>query len=609
MIDDTGALRYPVDLEPVGKRAEIPPGASLLAAAQNAGVELVSLCGGIGACDSCRVMLMEGELTPPTIIETSELTEEELTAGMRLACQSYPKSPVKLYIPAESLTTPQRLQVEGEESEVELDPVVAGVEIQIPPPSLDDLRADSTRFKDALAEAGYDGLRVPLPVLRDLSRQLRKMDWAVKVAVREGEVVGVFPAGSPLLGLAIDIGTTKVAAYLVDLETGTTLAKAGEMNPQIGYGEDVIARISYVIDNPDGARVLQESLVEVLNKLGAQLCEEVGLEPSQIVEVVAVGNTAMHHLLAGFPVAQLGLAPYVPAVSVPYDLRAADIGMVTAPAAYVHLPPNIAGYVGADHVAMVLATDISETADTVIALDIGTNTEISLTNGDRVVSCSCASGPAFEGAHIKNGMRAAPGAIERIQIDEGDIRYKTIGDQPPVGICGSGILDAVAELSKARIIDGKGSFIQGADRVRKAKQNYEYLLVSEEDSGHERDIVVTRRDINEIQLAKAAIRAGIEILLVRAGVKAADIKQFIVAGAFGTYIDVTNAMRIGMFPDLPMETIRQVGNAAGVGAKQMLLSKKRRQEAAQAVDEIEYIELTTDPQFSGFFMEAMFLEE
>jgi uncharacterized 2Fe-2S/4Fe-4S cluster protein (DUF4445 family) len=434
------------------------------------------------------------------------------------------------------------------------------------------------------------------------------MDWAVKVAVREDEVIGVFPQGTSLLGLAIDIGTTKVAAYLVDLETGRTLAKAGEMNPQIGYGEDVIARISYVIDNPGGAQVLQQVLVEVLNKLGTQLCEEVGLNPSQIVEVVAVGNTAMHHLLAGFPVAQLGLAPYVPAVSVPYDLRAADIGLVTAPAAYVHLPPNIAGYVGADHVAMVLATDISEAADTVVALDIGTNTEISLTNGDRVLSCSCASGPAFEGAHIKNGMRAAPGAIERIQIDQGEIRYKTIGDQPPVGICGSGILDAVAELSKAQIIDEKGSFVKGVDRVRKAKRNFEYLLVPEDSSGHERDIVVTRRDINEIQLAKAAIRAGIEILLDHAGVEAADIKQFIVAGAFGTYIDVANAMHIGMFPDLPLETIRQVGNAAGVGAKQMLLSKTRRQEAAQVVDEIEYIELTTDPQFSDRFMKAMFLE-
>ncbi len=566
------------------------------------------MCGGIGACDSCRVQLMEGSFTPPTLIETAELTEEELAAGMRLACQSYPKSAVKLYIPPESLTTPQRLQVEGDEAEIELDPVIEAVEIQIDPPSLQDLRADNARLKDALAEAGYAEIRVPLPVLKDLSRRLRDMDWAVRVALREGEVIGVFPPGSAMLGLAIDIGTTKVAAYLVDLETGNTLAKSGEMNPQIAYGEDVIARISYVIDHPNGARVLQESLVETLNKLSERLCGEIGAKPTSIVEVVAVGNTAMHHLLAGFPVAQLGLAPYVPAVSIPYDLRAADIGLITAPAAYVHLPPNIAGYVGADHVAMVLATDITEAADTVIALDIGTNTEISLTHGGRCLSCSCASGPAFEGAHIKNGMRAAPGAIERIQIADGEIRYKTIGEQPPVGICGSGILDAVAEFTKARIIDEKGSFDQDADRVRKAKRNFEYLLVPAESSGHERDIVVTRRDVNEIQLAKAAIRAGIEILLVHAGVELRDISKFIVAGAFGTYIDVENAMRIGMFPDLPLETIHQVGNAAGVGAKQMLLSKKRRLDAAAVVDRIEYIELTTDAQFSNLFMESMFLE-
>lgn len=595
-----------VDFEPVGRRTRARAGSSLLEVARQAGVELVSLCGGIGACDGCKVRLISGTLSPLTLIEDSELKDADISAGIRLACQAVPISDVKIYIPPASLSTPQRLQVEGREAAVDLEPVVIGLDVRLEPPSLSDLRADVTRLKDALYAAGVSAREINPALLPTLSQDLRAQDWAVQVAVRDGEIIVVLSPGSELYGLAVDVGTTKLAAYLVSLETGRTVAKAGAMNPQIAYGEDVISRIAYALQHAEGGQVLQATLVEALNALVGDLCAQAAVDRCQVVEAVAVGNTAMHHLLAGLPVKQLGLAPYVPAVSEPLDLRVKDIGLAIAPGAYLHLPPLIAGYVGSDHVAMLLASEAWHAPGTVIAIDIGTNTEISLVRGGQRFSCSCASGPAFEGAHIQQGMRAAPGAIERVQIEQGEVRIKTIGDQPPVGICGSGILDAVAELVRSRLLDRSGRFREGDDRLRQEDGNTEFVLVPAGTRGNERDIVISRKDINEIQLAKAAIRAGVEILMDRAEVTAAEVDQFIIAGAFGTYIDIASALRLGMFPPVPVNRFHQVGNAAGVGAKQMLISRARRELSVQIIRQIEYIELTTETDFSDRFLQAMF---
>jgi uncharacterized 2Fe-2S/4Fe-4S cluster protein (DUF4445 family) len=601
--------QYQVDLEPVGRRVQVGSEATLLKAAQEAGVELVAVCGGAGSCGTCRVRLASGNLSPPSLVEQAELSASDLSEGMRLACQASPRSDVRVDIPPDSLTAPQRLQIEGLEFNISVDPLVTAVDLQVDPPSLFDLRSDESRVQSALSAAGRSKATFDLALLAELPGLLRQEDWSLRLAVRDNQVVALLPLQRDLLGLAVDIGTTKLAAYLVDLASGVTLAKSGAMNPQIAYGEDVVSRIAYACQNSDGRQVLQEKLVETLNQLVGDLCMEVGIDRDQIVEAVAVGNTAMHHLFCGLPVRQLGLAPYVPVVSDPLEMPARDIGLDLASGALLYLPANIAGYVGADHVAMLLAVELFQNQGAVIALDIGTNTEITLALetqvGRRLLSCSCASGPAFEGAHIHDGMRAAPGAIERVQITNGEVRLHTIAGERPVGICGSGILDAVAGLLDAGVLDRRGVLGKDHPGVRQRDGCVEYLLAPAGITGHGRDLVVTRQDVNEIQLAKGAIRAGIEILLRDAGLQVEDIEMLIVAGAFGTYLDMESAIRVGMFPNLPRERFHQVGNAAGMGAKQMLISSERRRLAAEYARDIEYIELTTHPSFTEEFVRAL----
>jgi len=530
-----------IDWQPVGRRIEIPEGKTLLEAAQAAGVELVSVCGGGGTCRGCLVRLAGGRLSPLSLEEQATLEAEEIQQGYRLACQAVPASDMVIDIPPESLTTPQRLQVEDV---FELKP------------------SEVSTYR------------------------------------------------SPTYGVAFDMGTTKLAGFLVELNSGQTLARTGQMNPQIAYGEDVIARIVYCNEHEDGRAVLQTRLVEILNRMIGDLCSEAHLRSADIMSVVAVGNTVMHHLFAGLPVQQLGTAPYLAAATEAMTLSAEEVGLALPAGTPVYLPPNIAGYVGADHVAVWVATEMAQSTQTVLALDIGTNTEVGLVHRGHFLSCSCASGPAFEGAHIRDGMRAAPGAIERVQMWHDRVQVHTIGNQPAVGICGSGILDAVAQLLKIGAIDQTGNYRSNHPLVRTPQNGRrESLLVPAYQSGHGRDVVVNRKDVNEIQLAKGAIRTGTEILLHNAGIKDDEIDRFVVAGAFGTYLDLESAIRIGMFPDLPRDRFRQVGNAAGAGARQMLISPESRLLAESLARQIDYVELTIHPKFTETFVREILFGE
>ena len=596
---------FAVELQPIGLRVEISPGQTLLSAAQSVGVELQAVCGGVGTCGQCKVRLTTGSLSAPTSQEKEKLGPELLEAGCRLACQAMPASDVALEIPPESLTSTQRVQLDGREVGFSLDPVTVPF----------DLEVDASlpgELQEKINEAAGQNVRPSAESFEQLTRTANRHAGRVRVAVSKESspftIVSLLPQKARIFGLAVDLGTTKLAAYLVDLESGKTVAQSGLMNPQIARGEDVISRISYATQSSVGARELQSRVIDKLNEVVRAFCLDLAISAEQIVEIVVAGNTAMHHFFAGLPVQQLGMAPYLPATTAPLHLVARELGIEIAPGAAIYTPPNIAGYVGGDHVAMLVGIGAGsrKTCSPFIAIDIGTNTEVTLSARGHLMTCSCASGPAFEGAHIRHGMRAAPGAIERVLFEQGAFQTYTIERRLPIGICGSGILDAIAALLDAGVLESRGNFRKGAERVRPNSGGSEYLLVNAADSGSGGEIVLTRQDVSEIQLAKAAIRAGIEILLEVGRVDASSLDEFIIAGAFGSYLDVRSAMRIGLFPQLPPGSFRQVGNAVGIGARQMLISGSQRRLGESLAKQVEYIELATHPHFQDKFAQSLF---
>jgi len=597
-------LLYTVDFEPVGRRGQFTSEQSLLECARQLSVDLVSICGGVGSCSRCIIQVIAGKVSKITLEEEAELSTSELEQGYRLACQAFPESDVKLHVPPESLTAPQRTQVEGLEVDVEPDPLVRGLEAHLSLPTLESPQADAQNLWQALAADGIQEQgKIDFTVQQKLSTTIRENNWHIKVALRQNEIIAIDSPSTRWLGMAVDIGTTKVAGYLLDLETGKTLDSRGIMNPQISYGEDVVSRIVAASKSPADAAKLQSLLTEALNQLAADLCAEVEAELSEVVEVVVVGNTAIHHLFLGLPVKQLGLSPYVPAVDTAVEVKVREIGLKAAPGGYVHLLPNIAGYVGADHVAMLLATRLAEAEQTTLAIDIGTNTEICLNHKGNMTSVSCASGPAFEGAHIKFGMRAAPGAIEHVRLEDGKLEIQTIGGEDPVGICGSGLLDAVAQLRQNEVIAHSGRMVEHP-LVRNQEGNLEFVLAERKNL---EDITLSQKDVRELQLAKAAIRLGIQALVEAEGLSEDDLEQVIIAGAFGTFIDVESAITIGMLPELPLERFSQVGNAAGTGARMALISKAEREKAVRIARQDGYIELAKVPDFNRKFAKATYL--
>ncbi|MBA4375626.1 MAG: ferredoxin [Anaerolinea sp.] len=601
-------MQYWITLEPVGRRVEVSSDTSVLEAAQKAGIDLLAVCGGNGSCGMCKVLPIFGNFSSLSNSEQKQLQPTEKKTGMRLACHTRILSDCTVQFPPESLSTLQRLQLEGTQNIVSLHPAVQWAEITLTPALQSDIKTEVERVQEALNKKKYLQIHISPELNPVLLKSLQEHKGTISLVWNQLELITALPPGRRLFGFAVDIGTTKVAGYLVDLQTGQTMASGGITNPQIAYGEDVISRIKYADEHSQGSEVLQMILIQAINALLTDLCRQAGATLDQVVDSVMVGNTVMHHLLAGLPVHSLGTAPYVASMIRSMNFPAREIGLTLADGAFVYLPPNIAGFVGSDHVAMLLATRAAKQKKTVAALDIGTNTEISLIHKGRHYTCSCASGPAFEGAHIRDGLRAIPGAIERVHLEKNSIQLQTIDGKPAIGICGSGILDTVAGLRKENLIDARGSFIKEDTRLKVRDGKYEFVLITAQDSGLGREIGLNRKDINEIQLAKAAIRSGIEVLMEEAQICAADINLFFVAGAFGSYLDLNNAIQIGMFPRLPLERFRQVGNAAGAGAREMLLSTFKRREAEKLIEKIEYVELTTVSNYSDIFMNAIGLE-
>ncbi len=604
--------KYHISFDPIGKSTDILPGATLMEAAWMAGISLASVCGGKGKCGQCRVVITKGDVSPPKPEEEKIFTKEELAKGHRLACCTLPQSDLKVHIPEKSLVMGVRLQVEGTTGTLTVDPSVRSYDLKTDPATLEDPRADLNRVLDGLTGSkGPENTSVDAQVVRQLSPLLRKQGWEVSAYVRSNEIIGFVPRAARPLGMAVDLGTTKIAAYLLDLNTGEELASSGSVNPQTAQGEDVMTRLYYTIQNAgSGESPPSELSVMICRKLDemlAGLTERAGASINQVADICIVGNTAMTHLLLDLPVRQLASSPYVAASNSSMDIKARDLGLSSSPGAYVHVLPGIGGFVGADHVSMILASDIDHAEGITIGLDIGTNTEIVISSnkGRDLVSVACPSGPAFEGAHVTDGMRAAKGAIESIKLTESGADYKTIGDAPAIGLCGSGILDAIAELYLWDLIDERGRFRKTNRRVNKGPRGFQFKVASGNDNPSGNDVVITQKDIDEIQLAKGAIRGGIEVLLEVTGTPPEKVEDVIIAGAFGSFINLVNTINIGMLPYFPNARYTQVGNAAGIGAKMALLSRAERERARNIAARTRYVELTTHPGFNRQFALGM----
>ena len=627
-------------LIPSGRRGRVDAGTDLLEAARGLGVEIESICGGRQTCGKCQVIVESGHFAKHGIeSDESRLspagdTEREYCQahgihGRRLACAAQVMGDVLISVPEESQARKQIIAKAATDRVIAIDPAVRQVYVEVAPAGIDDPRGDWQRLQAALAEAWrLTDLTIDPDPLRNLQRALRKGRWAVTVTLWQDRVVQRIEPGyaEGIHGLAVDIGTTTVVAHLCDLRTGAVLATESMMNPQVRYGEDLMSRVSYGMSEPQGVERMHRAIVRAVNELAEKATLRAGLTPAAILDAVLVGNTVMHHLLLGLDPVELGGTPFALATSEPVDRRASELGLDFHPSARVHLLPCIAGHVGADHVAVLLAESPHLQDEQMLVIDVGTNAEMSLGDRRRLLCASSPTGPAFEGAQITHGQRAAPGAIERVRINPASLEphVRVIGHEawiegsapevlPPearaTGICGSGIIEAVAELFLAGVLRPDGRFDESAaersPRVRFAGRSGEYVLVNAEQSATGAPIVVTQSDVRAIQLAKAALYAGVKLLMARHGTTSVD--RIVLAGAFGSYIDPQHAMILGMIPGCALDRVHAVGNAAGDGARIALLNLGQRLEAARLAHWVQHVQTATDPSFQDEFVGAIAL--
>jgi len=627
---------HKVIFQPSGRRGEVEEGKTLLESAQKLGVDLESICGGKGTCGKCKVRIEEGwfekdgiesgmsHLSPLTDVEKKFIREAD-GPNIRLACACEVRGDVKIFVPEKSRAGKQIVRKAAKDIRIPLDPAVRKYNLELPPPTLHDLsKGDYERVGEALREQyGIPGVEMDFRVLTELQDVLRAGDWKITVSVwKNREVIKVEPGFvETCFGLAVDVGTTTVAAYLCDMNTGKVLNTESMMNPQVPYGEDVMSRITYAQTTEGGLETMQKAIIdginELIGKITADLPKNGAPGGEAVVDLTVVHNTAMHHIFLGLNPRYIGRSPFIPAVQDPLDIKARDLGIRINPASYVHVLPIEAGFVGADNVGVLIAEEPYNSEDIVLVIDIGTNGELLLGNKDAVCSTSCATGPAFEGAQIKFGMRAAPGAIEKVKIDPEtkEPRYKVIGKADwhthieqvnAKGICGSAIIDVIAEMFTAGVIDKSGKIRKDLDtpRVRlDADGKPEYVLAWAEETSIGQDITVTQGDVRALQLAKGALYAGSKLMMKKMGIERID--RVVLAGAFGSHIDTRSALTLGMFPDCPIEKVSSVGNAAGDGAIMALLNLGKRNEARDRARWVRFVEIAVEPEFEKEFMMAM----
>lgn len=610
-----------LEILPWSKKGQFKPNTPLLDAVFELGVNIRSTCGGEGQCGKCKVLVKEGKenLSSMTEKEKKLLSKKEIESNTRLACRAkLEKDRVKIEIPEESQKVKQFVLASGKSIEYEKNPPIKDYPLNISPPTLEKPTPDFENVKNEL-ERTYDFQIETIDYLtqQNLPRVLREgiesneEIWEISAIVRdEEEIIDFAPIDNKnLYGLAVDLGTTTIVGYLMDLLTGEVVSAKSIENPQTRYGEDVISRITNILNEGEREKA-HKVTVDGINKIIETVTKEEDISCEEIFEIVFVGNTAMYHLFLKIIPEFLSRSPYSPGRQASLDLKAREIGLDMNSSGYLHWIPINAGWVGADNVSVILTTEIYKKSEISLVIDIGTNGEIAVGNEDKAYVCSTAAGPALEGGQIKFGMRAAAGSIEKVKIDSDTLEptFETIANVPAIGICGSGIVDTVAEFLKTGIIDKSGEFNKdflSGERIKRNEQDVlEYVLVWKENTSLDTPITITQKDIREVQKAKGAMQAGARVLMDKIG--AEQIDKVLLAGAFGNYIDKSSARRIGLFPDCDLDKVESIGNAAGVGAQMALASSDMRREAEKIPDIVKYYEIAGTEEFQDHYMDAMY---
>ena len=618
-----------IDIEPISRRIIINQiETSILEVLLDFSIQIKSLCGGIGKCGKCKIIVQEGNkfLNPLSSAEKSLLTREEIQNGWRLACETkiatenknklkeINQPQFRIYLSENLLQEDFKILTSGKIKDTLLNPSIKKLFIDVEKPSLNKPIPDEERVLMALKlENDKDIFNFNFNVFKEISSILRESDHKITIVLRNGNEIISCEAGKATdenFGIAIDIGTTTLVGYLINLNDGKTYSVASRLNPQTQFGEDIITRITYIKNNPDGLKKLNSILIEALNEIVVENCNKVNIKPSQIYEATIVGNSVMHHIFLGLNPISIGLSPYIPIIQHGLNVEAKKVDLNIFPEGNAYTLPIIAGFVGADTLGVILSSEIDKEEELTLIIDIGTNGEIVIGNKTSIAAGSCAAGSALEGAHIKDGMRAASGAIDSVKINPEnlDISFTTINNKKPMGLCGSGLIDAVAEMLKAKIIAQNGNFnknLIGNNRFVKKNSEVEFILVKKNQTSLNRDITISQNDIREIQMSKAAFYAGTKVILKNLNIDS-QIKKISLAGAFGNYINKENAKFIGMIPDIPNEKIFQIGNAAGMGAQICLLNKDFRIKAEKLLKVIKYVEISTKKEFQKEFAEAMY---
>lgn len=609
---------HKVVFQPGDVLVEVAEGSTLKEAMNDAGLEFDFLCGGRGTCGKCRVKISKG-LTIPVTREQEMLQVKELDEGIRLACMTTVHNDLTVELPNQEKLQ-HNILIASDERAFQIEPQLHKVFVEVAKPSRETQSSDWRRLRESLVKQGYKDseLESTVSILRQMPDVLRGANNSITAVMYESKVAGIEPQDTTktMLGMAFDLGTTTIVGYLLDLYSGKELSVVSILNPQTTFGADVISRLTFASHEENGLIKLQGAVVEAINKLIAEAVQKASVTRSQIYGISIAGNTCMHHIFLGINPQSIAVSPYVPALSEPLVLDASELKISINQAGKVFMLPNIAGFVGADTVAVLLTTELDRSEDIKLVIDIGTNGEIALGSREKIVACSAAAGPAFEGAQISSGMRGAVGAIDHVYYRD-KLEYSVIGGGEPLGVCGSALLDTVAGLVELGIINKRGKFIvyeqltnPVAKRFRENLIEYEgqgaFLLAEASITGHGRPIMITQSDIRELQMAKGAMAAGVRVLMETYGIQAQDIKEVLLAGAFGNYLNPHSACVIGLIPPELESKIKMIGNAAGTGAKLALLSSSEFRRAEDIADVVKFVELGSYPRFNSIFGECTY---